>query len=89
MRLLELRREIADTVRTRLPRARLALEIADDLIAYPMLSVADAQRRYGRTNQANRDAINALVEVDLLEPYGSSRYERLYWSRRVFQVVGR
>jgi Fic family protein len=89
MRLLDLRREIVDTVRSELPRARLALEIADDLIAYPMLSVAEAHRRYGRTNQANRNAINALVDVGVLETYGSSRYERLYWNRRVFQVVSR
>jgi Fic family protein len=87
MRLLALRDEIADVVRSALPRARLAVEIADDLIAYPMLSVADAQRRYGRSNQANRDAINSLVELGVLEPYGTARYDRLYWSRRVLQVI--
>jgi Fic family protein len=87
MRMLELRQEIADTVRTALPRARLAVEIAEDLIAYPMLSVADAQRRYGRSNQANRNAVAALVELGLLEPYNEARYERVYWNRRVFQVI--
>jgi Fic family protein len=89
MRLLALRSEIADVVRSALPRARLALEIADDLIAYPILTVADAQRRYGRTNQANRNAITSLVELGVLEPYGSNRYDRLYWNRRVFQVIER
>jgi Fic family protein len=87
MRLLELRREIADTVRTALPRARLAVEIAEDLIAYPVLAVSDAQRRYGRTNQANRNAIAALVDLRVLEPYSDSRYDRLFWNRRVFQVI--
>ncbi len=57
MRLLALRDEIAGIVRSALPRARLAVEIADDLIAYPILSVADAQRRFGRSNQANRNAV--------------------------------
>lgn len=57
MCLLALREEIGEVVRVALPRARLALEIADDLIAYPILSVSDAQRRYGRSNQANRNAI--------------------------------
>lgn len=89
MRLLALREETADHVRSALPRARLAVEIADDLIAYPMLSVADAQRRYGRSNQANRNAIGALVELGVLEPYGAARYDRLYWSRRVFQAIER
>jgi Fic family protein len=87
MRMLALRQEIADAVRTALPRARLAIEIAEDLIAYPMLSVADAQRRYGRSNQANRNAVAALVELGLLEPYSEARYERVYWNRRVFQVI--
>jgi Fic family protein len=89
MRLLALREEITDSVRTALPRARLAVEIAEDLIAYPMLSVTDAQRRYGRSNQANRDAINALVELGILAPYGVARYDRIYWNRRVFQVIER
>ncbi len=89
MRLLALRDEIASTVRSALPRARLAVEIADDLIAYPILSVAVAQRRYGRSNQANRNAVASLVELGLLEPYGDARYDRLYWSRRVFQVIER
>jgi Fic family protein len=89
MRLLALRDEISDVVRTALPRARLALEIADDLIAYPILTVADAQRRHGRSNQANRNAIGALAELGILEPYGPNRYDRLYWNRRVFQVIER
>lgn len=87
MRLLALREELGDVVRSALPRARLALEIADDLIAYPILSVSDAHRRYGRTNQANRNAIGALVDLGLLEPFGDARYDRLYWNRRVFQII--
>lgn len=75
--------------RAALPRARLAIEIADDLIAYPILSVAESQRRHGRSNQANRNAIAALVDLEVLEPYGSARYDRLFWNRRVFQVIER
>lgn len=89
MRLLALRDEIGDAVRTALPRARLAVEIADDLIAFPMLSVSEAQRRYGRSNQANRNAVSALVDLGVLQPYSSSRYDRMYWSPRVFQVIER
>lgn len=87
MRLLALRDEIGEVVRAALPRARLAVEIADDLIAYPILSVSDAHRRFGRSNQANRDAVGSLVELGILEPYGDARYDRLYWNRRVFQVI--
>ncbi len=87
MRLLALRGEIGDTVRSALPRARLAVEIADDLIAYPILTVAAAQARYGRSNQANRNAIGSLLDLGLLEPYGDAAYDRMYWNRRVFQVI--
>ncbi len=87
MRLLALREEIGEVVRSAYPRARLVVEIADDLIAYPILSVADAQRRYGRSNQANRNAVASLVELGVLEPYGDARYDRLFWNRRVFQVI--
>jgi Fic family protein len=89
MRLLAFRDEISKAIREARPRARLAVEIADDLIAYPILSVADANRRYGRSNQANRDAVTTLVELGLLEPYNESRYDRLYWNPRVFQVIER
>lgn len=87
MRLLALREQLGETVRSAMPRARLAVEIAEDLIAYPILSVSDAQRRYGRSNQANRNAIGSLLKLGVLEPYGDARYDRLYWNRRVFQVI--
>lgn len=87
MRLLALREELGDLVRSAYPRARLAVEIADDLIAYPILSVSEAQRRYGRSNQANRNAVGSLVELGILEPYSDARYDRLFWNRRVFQVI--
>ncbi len=82
-----MRKELGETVRSAFPRARLAVEIAVDLIAYPILSVSDAQRRYGRSNQANRNAVGSLVELGILERYSDSRYDRLYWNRRVFQVI--
>lgn len=87
MRLLALREELGETVRAAYPRARLAVEITDDLIAYPILSVAGAQRRYGRSNQANRNAVASLVELGILEPFGDARYDRLFWNRRAFQII--
>ena len=87
MGLLALREEISEQARRALPRARLAIEIADDLIAFPILTVAAAQFRYGKSNQANRNAINRLCELGILEPYGDARYDRLYWNRRVFEVI--
>lgn len=87
MSLLALREQLGDVVHSALPRARLALEIAGDLIAYPILSVSDAQRRYGRSNQANRNAIGSHIELGVLKPYSDPPYDRLYWNRRVFQII--
>ena len=87
MGLLALQEELSEQARQSLPRGRLAIEIVDDLTAFPVLTVAAAQYRYGRSNQANRNAINRLCELGLLEPYGGARYGRLYWNRRVFEVI--
>ncbi len=87
MRLLALREDLGQRVRAALPRARLAIEIVDDLIAYPILTVADAHHRYGRTNQGNRNAIQALVDLGILQPYSEARYDRLYGNRHVFQIM--
>jgi Fic family protein len=87
MRLLALREDLGKRVRQDLPRGRLAVEIVDDLIAYPILSVADAHRRYGRTDQANRNAVTSLVERGYLRPYGEAKYDRLYWNPQVFQII--
>lgn len=87
MRLLELRDELGKAVRHALPRARLAVEIVDDLIAFPIISVSSATKRHGRTNQANRIAIGQLVERGVLEPFGTRSYDRLYWNPRVFHIV--
>ncbi|MFW2381748.1 MAG: hypothetical protein ACN4GZ_08330 [Acidimicrobiales bacterium] len=46
-----------------------------------------SNRRHGRSNQANRDAITALVDLGLLEPYGDDQYDCMFWSPRVFQVI--
>jgi Fic family protein len=87
MRLLAVRDDLVSTVSGAMPRARLALGIAGDLIAFPFLNVAEAQRRHGRTNQANRNAINDLVALGILEQYGNEKYGRMYWNARVFHVI--
>lgn len=87
MRLLALRARLGEEVRAALPKARLAPEIADDLIAYPVLSVADSQRRHGRSNQANRAAIASLVELGIIQPFGEARYDRMYWCPSVFAAI--
>ena len=86
-RVSQLREEISVIVRQRMPRAALAREIAEGLIDSPVLSVASARQRHGRSEQANRAAIYQLVDAGLLEPYGDATYRRLYWSPRVFRAI--
>ena len=86
-RVAQLRKEISAIVRQHLPRAALAREIAESLIESPVLSVASARQRHGRSDQANRSAVYQLVEAGLLEPYGDATYRRLYWSPRVFRAI--
>lgn len=89
MDLLRLREELTELVRTARPKARLAVEITEEVIAYPIMSVSAAKRRHGRTDQANRNAIHQLVELGVLTPYSDATYNRLYWNRRVFEIVDR
>ncbi|KAA3639702.1 MAG: Fic family protein [Armatimonadetes bacterium] len=87
-RLLELQSEVSETVRELVPRGRLAVDIADDLIGFPIVSVSSAQQRYRRSNQAARNAVNRLVDVGILEAYDHAAYDKRYWNPRVFQVIG-
>ena len=86
-RIAQLRTDISDLVRRHLPRAALAREIAEGLIDLPVLSVASAQRRHGRSEEANRSAIKQLLQTGLLEQYTDTAYRRLYWCPRVFRAI--
>lgn len=87
VQLLELRERLSDDVRTALPKARLALEIAENLIANPIVSAASATQIHGRSNQANRDAIHKLVDLGLLAPFNDDTYGRLFWNAEVFRII--
>lgn len=80
---------MSDEVRRLLPRGRLAVDLVDDLIEFPVISVGAVEHRYDKSNQAARNAVNRLVEVGLLEPFNDAKYDRLYWNSRVFQILRR
>jgi Fic family protein len=70
--LLHLRESLSEEVRQLLPRGRLAVDVVDDLIEFPVISVGAVEHRYDKSNQAARNAVNRLIEVGLLEPFKSS-----------------
>ena len=86
-RLLGLQLELSTRVRELIPRGRLALDLVDDVIAFPVVTVADVERRYGTSNQAARNAVRRLADTGFLEPLGDVAYGRRYWNPRVFQVI--
>lgn len=87
-RLLALQEEMSEGVRERLPRGRLAVDIIDGIIEFPVVTVADVERRYGISNQAARNAVKRLVDEGFLEYLDEVAYGRRFWSPRVFQVIG-
>lgn len=87
-RLLTLQEEMSEGVRERLPRGRLAVDVIDGIIEFPVATVADVERRYGTSNQAARNAVKRLVDEGFLEPLDEAVYGRRFWSPRVFQVIG-
>ncbi len=86
-RLLGLQEESSKRVREQIPRGRLVLDLVDDIIAFPVVTVADVERRYGTSNQAARNAVKRLVDQGFLEPLDQAAYGRRFWSPRVFQVI--
>lgn len=87
-RLLGLQREFSARVRKLIPRGRLAVDVVDNLIAFPVVTVADVERRYGTSNQAARNAVQRLIDTGFLETLDDMVYDRRFWSPRVFQVIG-
>lgn len=87
-RLLTLQEEMSEGVRERLPRGRLAVDVIDGIIEFPVVTVADVERRYGTSNQAARNAVKRLVDEGFLEPLDEAAYGRRFWSPRVLQVIG-
>ena len=87
-RLLHLQKELSARVREVLPRGRLAVDVVDNLIAFPVVTVADVERRHGTSNQAARNAVQRLVNHGFLDPLEDVAYGRRFWSPRVFQVIG-
>ena len=64
----------------------VAVQIAEDLIGYPTLTVQDAADRYGITYPAARSAIDKLLERGILD-HDDSPYRRLYFSRPMLSLL--
>lgn len=66
-----------------------AVDIARDLIGYPILNVSVAAELAGVSFQAANQGVARLVELGLLRQYGDGKYDRLFVCEDVLRVVER
>jgi len=66
-----------------------ALEIAENLIGYPVIDVASAKRITGRRFEAANQAIARLVEQGVLPEITGRRMNRLFVCTPVLRIVNR
>lgn len=69
--MIEIKQNFMDQLRA-LRAKGVSLQIAEDLIWYPMLTVKDAADRYGVTYQAANQAVAKLVELGILQQWSCS-----------------
>lgn len=84
--LLELKAQFGAELRTLGVRGS-ALHIAENLIGYPLIDVPTARDLTGRSFEAANQAVARLVETGMLEEITGKRKNRLFISRRVFELI--
>lgn len=74
--------------RTKDARARgAAIDIARDLIGFPVLTVSDAAEIAGVSFQAANQGVSRLVDIGILRQYSNGRYDRLFVSDDVLRII--
>jgi len=65
----------------------VVLEIVDDLIAYPVITVSQAAGLHGVTFPPANNAIQKLVELGFLTEVTGSNYNRIFVCREIMTAV--
>ncbi|MEX0592913.1 MAG: Fic/DOC family N-terminal domain-containing protein [Nitriliruptoraceae bacterium] len=63
-----------------------AIQIAEDLVGYPLLTVTDVEQRYQLTYQTSNQAVTRLVDLGVLEQISQGNYNRVFASRVILDV---
>lgn len=82
--------EIRNRMRERLRQAKargVVLEIVDDLIAYPVITVTQAAELHNVTYPPANHAIQKLVELGFLSEITGSNYNRIFVCREILAAV--
>jgi Fic family protein len=81
---------LRDETRARARAARLkglAIDIVDDLIAWPVLTVSSIASRHGTTPQAANAAVGRLVVLGVLTEVTGGRYARVFTSPEILRIL--
>lgn len=81
-----------EDVRLRMREANIkgvAAQIAEDLVAQPLVTSPFAARHYGVTYQAANSAIKKLTGLGILSELTGRTYDRIFGSREVLRVIER
>jgi len=82
--------QIRDHMRGQLKQVKargVVLEIVDDLIAYPVITVSQAAGLHGVTFPPANNAIQKLVELGFLTEVTGSNYNRIFVCREIMTAV--
>jgi Fic family protein len=63
-----------------------AIQVAEDLVGYPLLTVPDIEQRYGITYQTANQAVAKLVDHGLLRQISEGNYNRVFASTAILEV---
>jgi Fic family protein len=63
-----------------------AIQVAEDLVGYPLLTVPDVEQRYGITYQTANQAVTKLVDHGLLRQISEGNYNRMFASTSILEV---
>jgi Fic family protein len=84
--LMSIRQDIVDQLRADGARG-VALEIADDLIKWPVITTMQAAKNHGVTWPPANNAIQRMVRLGILEEVTGRTYGRVYYCTRVMRAV--
>jgi hypothetical protein len=86
--LLEVREQFQDAVRADGGKGRV-IDLAGDLIGFPILDVRLASSLLGISYQAANTAVGRLTRLGILHKASGKTYGRVFRCERVYQIIAR
>lgn len=84
--LLELKEQMVRELRAKSVRGK-AIEIAEDLVGFPIVTTTDVRDRYKISYQAASNAIGVLVEAGYLDPLTLRAHRKVFLAPAVLKIL--